>query len=225
MTIAFERCRRAVSAGPLAIAVTLGALAGCTSDLPSRPSTDQFVVEPVRLSHQVTFASDTVEMAPAAPEELSAFLKDVDPDGKAEIYLDAEGPLRNERLDAVAAALHDLGRSPSGTGGAATSDFGVTVTVADDILLPASCMDHDQWPNPNLPPASCTTALTLVRMVENPDDLLHGRKLGPASGATAADVASRHMQRRAPATEVPASVEGRQPQPLPPSNLPQEASY
>ncbi len=229
MTItAFERCRRAVSVRPLIISVmAVGVLASCnTKDLPSNPTSDEFVVEPIRLSHQVTFASDAVEMSPAAPEELSAFLDEIDPDRKAEIYLDAGGPLRNERMDAVAAMLSNLGRTPTGTGGAAASDFGVTVTVADNIVLPASCMDHDLWPDPNLPPASCTTALTLVRMVEDPDDLIQGRELGPASSASAAEAAARLLERRPPsAAEVPASAEAGELPQLPPSSSAQDASY
>jgi hypothetical protein len=206
--------------------MAVGGLAACTTkDLPSRPTSGEFVVEPIRLSHQVTFATDTVEMAPAAPDELLAFLDEVDPDRKAEVYLDAGGPLRNERMDAVAAVLSNLGRTPTGTGGAAVSDFGVTVTVADNIVLPASCMDHDLWPDPNLPPASCTTALTLVRMVEDPDDLIQGRELGPASSTSAADAAARLLERRGPsATELPASVEAGEQQ-LPPSSSTQDASY
>lgn len=213
----------------MAIMIGLGSLVGCTSDLPSRPAgTDKFLVESVRLSHQVTFASDTVEMSPAAPEQLATFLNDADPDGKAEIYLDAKGPDSDGRLDAVAAMLDYLGRASSGAGGAIASDIGVTVTVTDDILLPASCMDSDQWPSASLPPSSCTNALTLVRMVEDPDDLLRGRKLGPASGARAAEAASSHMMNRAPAaSELPASATpeaGQQPQ-LPPAPMTQGASY
>lgn len=213
--------------GPLIITMAVGILAGCTTeDLPTRPTSNEFVVEPIRLSHQVTFATDTMEMSPAAPEELSAFLDEVDPDRKAEIYLDAEGPLRDERLDAVAAMLSNFGRAPTGMGGAAASDFGVTVTVAEDIVLPASCMDHDQWPNPNLPPASCTTALTLVRMIEDPDDLIQGRELGPASSASAAEAAARLLQQKAPSSaEIPASAEAGEQQQAPSSPSAQDASF
>jgi len=230
MTItAFAHCRRAVLVGPLIITVmAVGVLAGCnTKDLPATPTAGEYVVEPIRLSHQVTFATDKVEMSPAAPDELSAFLDEVDPDRKAEVYLDAKGPLKDERMDVVAAMLSDFGRTPSGTGGAAAGDFGVTVTVADDIVLPASCMNHELWPDPNLPPASCTTALTLVRMVEDPDDLLQGRELGPASGASAAEAAARLYERKAPsAAEVPASAEAGESQPQLPASPPvQDASY
>ena len=118
MTItAFECCRRAVPVGPLIITMAVGILAGCTTeDLPTRPTSNEFVVEPIRLSHQVTFASETIEMSPAAPEELSAFLDEVDPDRKAEIYLDAEGPLRDERLDAVRRHAEQLRPSPNRDG-------------------------------------------------------------------------------------------------------------
>ncbi len=224
MTIAFKHCYRSYRATlALPLAIIMGLL-GCSTALPSRPATDQFLVEPVRFSHQVTFASDTAEMALAAPEELAMFLSEVDPDGKADIYLDAGGSLRDRRLDAVQELLRHLGRAPFGAGGASATDYAVTVTVTDDILLPTSCMDHDQWPDPNLPPSNCTTGLTLVRMVEDPDDVLRGRKLGPASAAVAAQKASDHMLKTRPA-EVPASAEGQQQQQLPPSTLTRDASY
>ena len=165
-------------------------------------------------------------MSPGASDSLAAFLDEVDPDGKAEIYLDAAGPFQNDRLDAVADILAAQGRTASGTGGAVASDLGVTVTVADDILLPASCMDHDQWPDPSLPPSSCTTALTLVRMMEDPDDLLRGRELGPASSASAAAAVARHRDSKAAsaAGERPASA-GETQQLPPPSSPVQDASY
>ncbi len=227
MTIVFERSRRAILAGPAAAFLSLASLAGCSPDLPPRPSADHLLVEPVRLSHRVTFPDGTVEPGPEAAEELALFLNDVDPDGRAEIYLDAQGPLRNFRLDAVAGLLDYLGRSSSGAGGVTAADFAVTVTVVDDVFLPASCMDGDQWPHPDLPPASCTHALTLIRMVEDPDDLLQGRELGPALSITAAKAASRYLQRRTRrASDVPANAETpQQQQPLPPSAPTQAASY
>lgn len=228
MTVVSKRRIYAATVGSLAI---IAGLAGCTSDLPTRAAgTSEFLVEPVRLSHQVTFASETAEMNPGAPDQLITFLNNVDPDGNADIFLDAQGPFSDDRLDAVAAMLHHLGRSASGSGGATTNDIGVTVTVADDILVPASCMDSDQWPSDSLPPSSCTNALTLVRMVEDPDDLLRGRELGPASGAGAAATAARHLERRKSAAEqLPASASSQQPaEPLPSAPAPamtQEASY
>lgn len=228
LMITIERSKPAAAARSIALTIGLGVLAGCTSELPTkRAGTDQFLVEPIRLTHQVTFASGTSEINPNAPDELAAFLDEVDPDQNAELFLDANGPLSDERLDAVAAMLNHLGRTSSGMGGAASSEIGVTVTLADDILLPASCMDSDQWPSETLPPASCTSGLTLVRMVEDPDDLLRGRKLGPASGAGAAAAAARHLERTAPAAaeEVPAVAEGG-PQPLLPSSpTTQDVSY
>ncbi|MGI9493401.1 MAG: hypothetical protein ACR2QF_13465, partial [Geminicoccaceae bacterium] len=69
------------------------------------------------------------------------------------------------------------------------------------------------------------TALTLVRMVEDPDDLLQGRKLGPASSASAAEAAARLLHRKGTsAAEVPASADAGE-QRLPPSPSAQETSY
>ncbi len=196
MTKPLDHDRRAVLAGPIAALLGFASLAGCSPDLPPRPSADHLLVEPVRLSHQVVFPDGTVELEPEEAGELAAFLNDADPDHRAEIYLDAQGPLRNFRLDVVDGLLDYLGRSSSGAGGVVAAEFTVTVTVVDDVFLPVSCLDGDQWPHPDLPPASCTSALTLIRMVEDPDDLLQGRELGPALSVTAARAASRHLQQR-----------------------------
>lgn len=225
MTIAFGSGHEAARPRSVVFALGLGVLTGCAADLPEQSSKDHYLVEPVRVSHQVTFASDTAEMGPGAVEELLDFLSEVDPDERGDIYLDAEGPLSGQRLDVVAGLLQDVGRDPSGTGGAATADFAVTVTISDDVILPAACLDSDDWPHPDLPPASCTNALNLVRMVEDPDDLIRGRELGPASSARAAETALRFMQQRNQATEdVPASVDAGQ-ELLPSSPATQDASY
>ena len=225
MTIAFGSGRKAARLRPFAFILGLGALMGCATDLPEQSSKDHYLVEPVRVSHQVLFASDTAEMGSGAVDELLSFLSEVDPDNRGEIYLDANGPLSDQRLDIVAGLLRDIGRTPSGAGGAATADFAVTVTVSDDVVLPASCLDSDDWPHPNLPPASCTNALSLVRMVEDPDDLIRGRKLGPASSARAADTALRFLQEREQAAEEAAAELDPGRQSLPSATTQQNASY
>ncbi|MGI9419886.1 MAG: hypothetical protein ACR2RA_18840 [Geminicoccaceae bacterium] len=232
MSIRFERLWRNLSPRPfkttfLPATIAAALLIGCTADAPSPPGNDRFLVEPIRLTHRVTFAGGQSELAPAAAYELAAFLDEADPDRRADIYLDARGSEKNGRLDVVGAALGQLGRESAGGGGGHGTEHGVTVTVLQDIVLPESCLDSDGWPEPHLPPASCTTALTLVRMVENPDDLLRGREMGPALSSSAASAAARHLQRKAPAPveERPASVQPETVPQLPPEPLTRDASY
>ncbi len=221
---------RRIQAGakPFLTALILAAMTGCTAEMPSPPgTTDRFVVEPVRLTHRLAFPGGASGLTPAQLYELAAFIDETDPEGRASIYLDAGGPERNGRLDAVAGALGGLGRETLGSGGAEGTEHGVTVTVMQDVLLPASCLDGDSWPHPDLPPASCTQALTLVRMVEDQNDLLRGRELGPALSSTAANAAARHYNKRAPepVDERPASVDPQSIPQLPPAPATREASY
>lgn len=202
--------------------------ASCTAKMPSPPgTTDRFVVEPVRLTHQVVFPSGGGGLTAAQQYELANFIDETDPEGRGSIYLDARGPERNSRIDAVADALGGLGRENLGGGGGEGTEHGVTVTVMQDVLLPEACLNHDSWPHPDLPPASCTQALTLVRMVEDQRDILRGRELGPALSSTAANAAARHYDERAPkpAEEKPASLDPQAIPQLPPATLTREASY
>ncbi|MGI9509503.1 MAG: hypothetical protein ACR2QJ_09165 [Geminicoccaceae bacterium] len=200
-------------------------LVGCVAEMPSPPGTDRFLVEPVRFTHQVTPDGGTGELGIAEQAELAAFLQDADPDNRADIYLDAHGPGRNSQIDAVAAALRTLGRKSAGAVGGEAVGQGVTVTLLQDVILPEACLSADDWPHPDLPPASCAHALTLVRMVENQDDLLYGRTMGPAMSAGAANAASRHYERIAPARDGAAGSGDEATPELPPSPLTRDASY
>lgn len=211
----------AISAALLAVG-----LAGCAAKMPSPPGTDRYLVEPVRLSHQVAFAPDAGQLSAAEGLRLVDFLNEVDPDGDGSVYLDARGDSQNERIAAVASVLDKLGRETRGSSAGLGDEHGVTVTLVQDVVLPESCLNGDQWPDPRLAPASCTQSLTLIEMVEDPDDLLRGRTMGPALSETAARAAARHLGRTpAPADEErPAAVEPTTPR-LPPSPHTREASY
>lgn len=215
------------SAIAFSLSLAVFGLMGCTAEMPSPPGTDRFVVEPIRLTHRVTFADGASELGAAQHYELRTFLDESDPEGRGSIYLDARGPDRNGRIDAVAGALGVLGRESLGGGAGEGSGHGVTVTVMQDVLIPEACLSGDGWPHPDLAPASCTQALTLVRMVEDQDDLLRGRELGPALSATAANAAARHYGKGAPepVEERPASVDPETVPQLPPEPLTREASY
>jgi hypothetical protein len=208
-------------------AVVLSVLTGCTATMPTPQGTDRFVVEPVRLTHRITFPGGASGLSAAQQYELVAFLDEADPEGRGSIYLDARGPERNDRIDAVIDALGGLGRESLGSGGIEGMEHGVIVTVKQDVLLPEACLDGDSWPHPDLPPAGCTQALTLVRMVEDQNDLLRGRELGPALSSTAANAALRYYNERAPkpAEERPASADPQAIPQLPPALPTLEASY
>ena len=218
---------RLLGARSLGLALLASGLMGCVAEMPSPPANDRFLVEPIRLTHSVTFVQGESELVEAEQYDLAMFLDDVDPDGRADIYLDASGPDKAERVGAVAATLTALGRQSAGSGGGQGNEHGVTVTLLQDVILPEACLDRDGWPQPHLPPASCTQSLTLVRMVEDQDDLLRGRKMGPALSQTSASAAARYLQKREPAQaeEQPASSDLEAPQQLPPSPLTREANY
>ncbi|MDH3663730.1 MAG: hypothetical protein OEU92_27575, partial [Alphaproteobacteria bacterium] len=219
--------RRRHAAVALSLALACSGLIGCVAEMPSPPADDRFLVEPIRLTHRVTFARGAGKLNAAEQYRLAAFLDEVDPDDRADIYLDATGPDKNARIDAVAAALGGLGRESAGSGGGAGTEHGVTVTLLQDVVLPESCLNSDGWPTPDLPPASCTTALSLVQMVEDQDDLLRGREMGPALSATAARAATRHLERTlpTPAEERSASSDPETTRALPPAPSTRDASY
>jgi len=210
----------------LSLTLVVAGLMGCAAELPPPPAKSQYIIEPVRLTHEVNFSSEGSRLSPAEGLELIEFLDQIDPDGEATIYLDASGPNDGDRVDAVAGVLSKLGRESSGASSSFGSEHGVTVTLAQDVFLPEACLSSDGWPDPRHPPASCTQALTLVQMVEDKNDLLRGRTMGPALSETAANAAARYLDRMEPgvAEEQPAAAEPTTPR-LPPSPFTREASY
>jgi hypothetical protein len=79
----------------------------------------------------------------------------------------------------------------------------VRVTLRREVMLPVACLNQEQWLASDLPPANCTTGLTLVQMAEDQNDLQRGRPLGPASGAAAAAAVERYLaQREQPGSQV-----------------------
>ena len=114
MPMSLERLKcaltsRLLSAPSLAMTLAALGLAGCVAEMPSPPGNDRFLVEPIRLTHRVTFARGTAELGEAEQYRLAAFLDEADPDQRADIYLDARGDEKNGRIDAVAAALGEFG--------------------------------------------------------------------------------------------------------------------
>lgn len=224
MLIANDRCRRLALVLPVALG--LGVLSGCAAEVPPTPGTDRFVAEPIRLTHHVVFADKGDEITSAQQYELAKFLDEIDPDRRAEVFLDATGPLKDDRVESVAGFLQELGWESAGGGGGHGVEQGVTVTVLEDVILPEACFNSDDWPDPRLPPASCTNALSLVRMMEEPDDLVSGRTLSPSMSARAAAAAVALMKRKAASQgSTAAAGDGDAPSNLPPSSLTRDASY
>jgi hypothetical protein len=62
-------------------------------------------------------------------------------------------------------------------------------------LVPDACLNygHDVGPAGERLPAGCANAYNLMRMVEREQDLVRGRKLGPAPAAPAARAAQRYI--------------------------------
>ncbi len=76
--------------------------------------------------------------------------------------------------------------------GTAAPDYTIEVqkTANGSVAIPPKCLDYrtespnnlDNQPDPQF---GCATQRNLAMMIEKPEDLLHGRPLGPASGVLA----------------------------------------
>jgi len=211
----------------LSLVLILMGLTACVAEMPPPPASDSFLVEQVRLTHHVPFTDDGRALGIAERHDLAAFLDAADPDRRGTLYLDARGTATSSRIGTVAAALADLGRVHVGTGDGDVPAHGVTVTLVQDIILPEACLHGDDWPAPHLRPGSCSQALTLVQMVEDPSDLLRGREMGPALSVTAARAAARHLERSGPAPveKRSARTEPEKIPTVPPASLTRETGY
>lgn len=150
------------------------------------PDTGGFLLQPVSITHEVRFLPGETKVAVEEKERLQAFIREVDPKEEAELWVDAAGDQAGGRRSAVLNALEHLGRTDVDKGASLSRSDVVTVTARRQVVLPKSCLDPTEWPDPRLLPASCTNMLNLMASVENQRDLIEGREAGMASGSVAA---------------------------------------
>jgi hypothetical protein len=106
------------------------------------------------------------------------------------------------------AACIALAASGMGLGGCAPVDppygnhylahTGANTADLRNQLMPETCLDLPADATPDLLPPGCANQLNLLRMVQQPEDLVHGRAMGPALAAPAADAVQHYLQMQQP---------------------------
>jgi len=184
---------------PVPVLVAAGlALAGCAVPEPPPQGAvgrerHQLQVERFSDRHAVDFRGGTVDLSPAARQDLVAFLREIGVTRQAEVTVSASPApgleVARARRQRVVRLLRDLGLSPREAGALAAPEAGPTadVLVAVEryhVRLP-ECPDHTRtrmgdFHNLDTSNHGCATARNLGLMVANPRDLLRGRGIGPA---------------------------------------------
>lgn len=174
--------------------VTLLGLAACVPteyDRSTRP-VNQFQVEHVRMTRDLTFLPGHVALDPGTEAQLEAFLAQVAPQTGDEIAVVGYGPLGEARVQATALALQARGVEPDRIATAGDVREAVTITVLRTLHQATACQASNDLREAaggaRLPSPGCATANNLARMIAEPSDLFRGREgtqpeAGPAASA------------------------------------------
>jgi len=154
----------------------------------------QLKVDRVHYSHDVQFAAGEDRLPVAERDRLDSFLAHAQVDRTDKVYVNVEPDgqrVTDRRVSTVAAFLKLRGLKPAVpiTGFGEGEDKADTVKVVVErylVTLPG-CPDwtsdvSDTFNNDVHSNYGCATASNLGMMVANPEDLVRGRKLGPADG-------------------------------------------
>ena len=179
-----------VSARRVLAALLVCATAACVPYDRGRTTlpTNEFLAEPVRVSHDVVFASGATSITPAQSSQIRGFLEQVGVQQGDELVVAGHGPLGFLRADGVQAELAGLGIASRRVDMSTSPRDVVTVSLTRTVHLPASCIQGNRTLYDRsggislLPLPRCSNDLNLARMIADPDDLSTGRELGPAEG-------------------------------------------
>ena len=179
-------------------------LSACAPERPPRPLRT-FNVVPIEQSHVVSFEEDSVELGGEAQRQLHAFARSHDISTMRKIVLEGGHPESGARQAAVAAALRAAGASAESITLSETAlEPGLLrVTLHGDAILSLDCTKEETDYDGTLP-WGCVNESNLLHMVEDPEDLLEGRSLGPGSAGRAV----RAMQSYQRSAEPPAGGPG-----------------
>lgn len=200
MNAARDTDHRRRSAGSARIMLLTGlVLAGCAHDRLPAAGPAEFASEALRIEHEIRFAEGGPSLSPIDRERLIRFLADADPNNDGLIVISV-GRGQGERLMYLQALLRSGGRQASGTVDPHQPENRAVMSVEQDLALPTRCTGEGLWDSDIANdseglPLGCTTSKNLAAMIDDPEDLTHGRPLGPAAAAPAADLARAYLSR------------------------------
>ena len=160
------------------------------------PPSQENMVETVTLQHLVRFGSGQSAMTDDQRGQLDAFINANDLSNRDEIVVSAPGNdgLSAGRQAAIRKEIANYGLLAVDGG---SPDGGlpgeVLVNVTRSVVIPPDCSVPQ--PEPTLRPNNkwgCTVESALGMMVADPNDLAHGRDLGPGDGEQASGALRRY---------------------------------
>ncbi len=159
-----------------------------------QPRRYEAIVEPITITHRVTFEPGNAEIGDDARHALHAFLRQSGAASGEHIEIDgprnpggAHAPLTAARLAAIRDELSRTGIAASiplraGNGLPSAGDE-AEILITRAMVIPPDCgsgdLERGQRPNYRW---SCANAANLGHMVANPADLERGRRISPADG-------------------------------------------
>ena len=184
----------------MALAVAMSA--GCTYpnfpfdySVDSSPSMDDYIVETVRVNHDIVFLPGSASLDPIARAGLRSFVSQIGVSAADDVTVVASGPFALARENEIAAELADIGIDSVRMAEGNVGFDQVTVSLTRTNYLPTDCLGGGVEfliPGVTQMPHGCATGLNLARMVADPNDLLIGEPAGPTDGVTAARAVNRY---------------------------------
>ena len=188
---------------PLALALTLAACGPLTSNddqmAPPDPMT-QLHVDRVRVQYATAFAPRSSEIPDGEAMRLETFLDQVGLRPADQVYIASPGSdaLTAQRVERIRALLERRGVGAVSIAPPASIQPDHIVVLADRyVVTPPTCSEwsgpsatgHSNVPNSNF---GCATATDFALMVDNPRDLMTGRRLAPADAEPTIESVERY---------------------------------
>lgn len=174
------------------LALLLAACAPQAAQWSGAESSKEIKVEWVNFRHDVSFTTGQAAPSDFERARFQSFLAQMrmTPSSRVAVAA-AAGPLAAPRAEAIMALLAEQRIESTSLARGSVGDLGpgsVAVIIGRYVATPPNCPDWRKPANQNFQnsPSSnfgCATAANLALMVEDPADLLRGRRLGPGDAA------------------------------------------